>query len=148
LKRRTVEIISDFYNSHDLNLKEFGSDLGSLNWKDIGLNAYGNSLIVNGAFLQKNPKLSEDFVPGPIRLRTRGKAALPRHSTPGNDELPYSYVDPPCPDMACGRTARHRRSVSVFKPGRRRQAREMAESRSSRGAAAPPWGQQQRLKGP
>ena len=62
LKSRTVEIISDFYNSHDIKLKEFGSDLGSLNWKDIGLNSYGNSLIVNGAFLEKNPKLSEDFV--------------------------------------------------------------------------------------
>jgi NitT/TauT family transport system substrate-binding protein len=33
LKRPTVEIISDFYNSHDIKLKEFGSDLGSLNWK-------------------------------------------------------------------------------------------------------------------
>jgi len=62
LKGRIVEIISDFYNSHDIKLKEFGSDLGSLNWKDIGLNSYGNSLIVNGAFLEKNPKLSEDFV--------------------------------------------------------------------------------------
>jgi NitT/TauT family transport system substrate-binding protein len=62
LKARTVEIISDFYNSHDVKLKEFGSDLGSLNWKDIGLNPYGNSLIVNGAFLEKNPKLVEDFV--------------------------------------------------------------------------------------
>ena len=41
---------------------EFGSDLGYLNWKDIGLNPYGNSLIVNGAFLEKNPKLVEDFV--------------------------------------------------------------------------------------
>jgi NitT/TauT family transport system substrate-binding protein len=62
LKSRTVEIISDFYNSHDIKLKEFGSDLGSLNWKDIGLNSYGNSLVVNGAFLEKNPKLTEDFV--------------------------------------------------------------------------------------
>ena len=62
LKSRTVEIISDFYNSHDLKLKEFGDDLGSLNWKDIGLNAYGNSLIVNGAFLEKHPKLAENFV--------------------------------------------------------------------------------------
>ena len=62
LKARTVEIISDFYNSHDIKLKEFGSDLGALNWKDIGLNPYGNSLIVNGAFLEKNPKLVEDFV--------------------------------------------------------------------------------------
>jgi NitT/TauT family transport system substrate-binding protein len=62
LKSRTVEIISDFYNSHDLKLREFGDDLGSLNWKDIGLNAYGNSLIANGAFLQKHPKLAENFV--------------------------------------------------------------------------------------
>src|ERR1041385_2475336 len=62
LKSRAVDIVSDFYNSHDVKLKEFGSDLGSLNWKDIGLNAYGNSLIVNGAFLEKNPKLAEDFV--------------------------------------------------------------------------------------
>lgn len=62
LKSKTVEIISDFYNSHDIKLKEFGADLGSLNWKDVGLNSYGNSLIVNGAFLEKNPKLAEDFV--------------------------------------------------------------------------------------
>jgi NitT/TauT family transport system substrate-binding protein len=62
LKSHAVEIISDFYNSHDIKLKEFGSDLGSLNWKEIGLNSYGNSIIVNGAFLEKNPKLAEDFV--------------------------------------------------------------------------------------
>jgi NitT/TauT family transport system substrate-binding protein len=61
IESRTVDIISDFYNSHDVK-KEFGSDLGSLNWKDIGLNAYGNSLILNGAFLEKNPKLAEHFV--------------------------------------------------------------------------------------
>src|SRR6202163_3930257 len=62
LKSHTVDIISDFYNEHDLKVIEFGSDLGSLNWKEIGLNPYGNSLIVDGAFLAKNPKLVEDFV--------------------------------------------------------------------------------------
>jgi NitT/TauT family transport system substrate-binding protein len=62
LKSHAVEIISDFYNSHDIKLREFGSDLGSLNWKEIGLNSYGNSIIVNGAFLERNPKLAEDFV--------------------------------------------------------------------------------------
>jgi NitT/TauT family transport system substrate-binding protein len=62
LKSHTVDIISDFYNEHDLKVQEFGSDLGYVNWKDIGLNPYGNSLIVNGAFLKKNPKLVEDFV--------------------------------------------------------------------------------------
>jgi NitT/TauT family transport system substrate-binding protein len=62
LKSHTVDIISDFYNEHDLKVIEFGSDLGFLNWKEIGLNPYGNSLIVNGEYLKKNPKLAEDFV--------------------------------------------------------------------------------------
>jgi NitT/TauT family transport system substrate-binding protein len=62
LKSHTVDIISDFYNEHDLKVIEFGADLGYVNWKDIGLNPYGNSLIVNGAYLEKNPKLAEDFV--------------------------------------------------------------------------------------
>jgi NitT/TauT family transport system substrate-binding protein len=62
LKSHTVDIISDFYNEHDLKATEFGSDLGYVNWKDIGLNPYGNALIVNGAFLEKNPKLVADFV--------------------------------------------------------------------------------------
>ena len=46
-----------------LKVIEFGDDLGYLNWKDIGLNPYGNSLIVNGAYLEKNPKLVEDIRP-------------------------------------------------------------------------------------
>src|SRR3984957_12811546 len=62
LKSHTVDIISDFYNEQDQKEIVFGSDLGSLNWKGIGLNPYGNSLIVNGAFLEKNPKLTAGFV--------------------------------------------------------------------------------------
>src|SRR5215510_3226416 len=62
LKSHTTDIISDFYNEHDLKVIEFGADLGFVNWKDIGLNPYGNSLIVNGAFLEKNPKLVGEFV--------------------------------------------------------------------------------------
>ena len=62
LKSHAVDIISDFYNEHDQKVKEFGDDLGYINWKDIGLNPYGNSVIVNGAYLAKNPKLSEDFI--------------------------------------------------------------------------------------
>jgi NitT/TauT family transport system substrate-binding protein len=62
LKSHAVDIISDFYNEHDQKVIEFGNDLSFLNWKDIGLNPYGNSLVVNGAFMEKNPKLIEDFV--------------------------------------------------------------------------------------
>ena len=47
LKSHTVDIISDFYNEHDLKVIEFDGDLGYVNWKDIGLNPYGNSLIVS-----------------------------------------------------------------------------------------------------
>ena len=78
LKSHTVDIISDFYNEHDLKAVEFGGDLGFVNWKDIGLNPYGNSLIVNGAFLEKNPKLVEDFV----RITQRAYAACVADVTP------------------------------------------------------------------
>ena len=62
LKSHTVDIISDFYNEHDAKAIEFGADLGYVNWKEIGLNPYGNSLIVNGAYLEKNPKIAAEFV--------------------------------------------------------------------------------------
>ena len=62
LKSHAVDIISDFYNEHDLKVKEFGSDLGYLSWRDVGLNPYGNGVIANGAFLQKNPALVDKFV--------------------------------------------------------------------------------------
>ncbi|MBV9064189.1 MAG: ABC transporter substrate-binding protein [Methylobacteriaceae bacterium] len=62
LKSHAVDIISDFYNEHDLKVLAFGDDLGFVRWPDIGLNPYGNSLVVNGAYLEKNPKLVEDFV--------------------------------------------------------------------------------------
>ena len=78
LKGRVVEIISDFYNEHDLKVIEFGQDLGYVNWKDIGLNPYGNSLIVNGAYLQKNPKVVEDFV----RVTQKAFAACVADATP------------------------------------------------------------------
>jgi NitT/TauT family transport system substrate-binding protein len=78
LKSHAVDIISDFYNEHDLKVIEFGDDLGFLNWKDIGLNPYGNSLIVNGAFLQNNPKLAADFV----RISQKAFAACVADVTP------------------------------------------------------------------
>jgi NitT/TauT family transport system substrate-binding protein len=62
LKSKAVDIITDFYNEHDLKIETFGDDLGVLRWPDVGLNPYGNSLIVNGAFLAKNEKLVQDFV--------------------------------------------------------------------------------------
>ena len=78
LKSHTVDIISDFYNEHDLKVIEFGSDLGFVNWKDIGLNPYGNSLIVNGAYLAEKPETGGGFradqPEGVRRLRRRCRA--------------------------------------------------------------------------
>ncbi|CAH1653589.1 NitT/TauT family transport system substrate-binding protein [Hyphomicrobiales bacterium] len=62
LKSKAVDVISDFYNEHDLKVREFGDDLGYLSWKEVGLNPYGNSIIVNGAYLAKNEKVVDEFV--------------------------------------------------------------------------------------
>jgi NitT/TauT family transport system substrate-binding protein len=39
-----------------------GDDMGFLAWRDVGLNPYGNSIIVNAAYLQKNKPLVDKFV--------------------------------------------------------------------------------------
>ncbi|MDB5732201.1 MAG: nitrate transporter substrate-binding protein [Variovorax sp.] len=62
LKSKSVDIISDFYNEHDLKVREFGSDLGFLAWRSVGVNVYGNSLFVNGAYLAANPERVKKFV--------------------------------------------------------------------------------------
>ena len=96
LKSHTVDIISDFYNEHDLKVIEFGADLGYVNWKDIGLNPYGNSLIVNGAYPGEEPEAGGRIRPhqpeGVRRLRRRRRAVpegaarsglRPRQGEPG-----------------------------------------------------------------
>ncbi len=62
LKSHAVDIISDFYNEHDLKLREFGEDLGFLAWRSIGVNPYGNSIVVNGAYLRGHPDVVKRFV--------------------------------------------------------------------------------------
>jgi len=61
LKTGAVDIISDFYNEHDLKAREFGDDLGFAPWREVGVNMYGNSLIVNGDYLEENPELVRKF---------------------------------------------------------------------------------------
>jgi len=62
LKSKSVDIISDFYNEHDLKLKEFGDELGFAPWRSVGLNVYGNSIVVNREFLEKNKESVAKFV--------------------------------------------------------------------------------------
>jgi NitT/TauT family transport system substrate-binding protein len=54
LKRRAIDVTTDFYNEHDLKVREFGADLGFLPWRSIGLNPYGNALIANGDYLARH----------------------------------------------------------------------------------------------
>lgn len=62
LKAKSVDIISDFYNEHDLKVKEFGADLGFASWRSVGLNVYGNSIVVNRAYLDKNKDTVAKFM--------------------------------------------------------------------------------------
>ena len=62
LKSKSVDIISDFFNEHDLKAREFGADLGFVAWRDIGVNVYGNSIVVNSAYLAKNKDAVRKFV--------------------------------------------------------------------------------------
>jgi NitT/TauT family transport system substrate-binding protein len=62
LKSKSVDIISDFYNDHDLKVREFGADLGFVAWSSVGVNVYGNSFIANGAYLAANPERMKKFV--------------------------------------------------------------------------------------
>ncbi len=78
LRSRSIDITSDFYNEHDLKVRLFGDDLGFLAWRDIGLNPYGNSVIVNEEVLAAKPKLAEAFV----RVSQRAFAAAVRDIDP------------------------------------------------------------------
>jgi NitT/TauT family transport system substrate-binding protein len=62
LKSNVIDITSDFYNEHDLKLREFGDDLGYVAWRNIGVNPYGNAVIVNPDFLANNKQMVADFV--------------------------------------------------------------------------------------
>ncbi|WP_458792751.1 ABC transporter substrate-binding protein [Yoonia sp. MH D7] len=54
LKSGAIDVTSDFYNEHDLKVREFGDDLGFVAWRNIGVNPYGNSIIVNESFLAEH----------------------------------------------------------------------------------------------
>ena len=62
LKSKAIDITTSFYNIHHVFQREIGADLGFLAWREVGLNPYGNSVIVNAEFLAKNKPLIDKFV--------------------------------------------------------------------------------------
>ena len=62
LKGKSIDITTSFYNIHHIFQRELGDDMGFVAWREIGLNPYGNSVIVNAAFLAKNRPMIDKFV--------------------------------------------------------------------------------------
>jgi NitT/TauT family transport system substrate-binding protein len=62
LKSQAIDVTTSFYNIHHVFQKELGADMGFLAWRDVGLNPYGNSVIVNAEFLAKNKPAIDKFV--------------------------------------------------------------------------------------
>ena len=62
LKAKSIDATTSFYNLHHIFQKELGADMGFLAWRDAGLNPYGNSIIVNAAYLKAHKPLVANFV--------------------------------------------------------------------------------------
>lgn len=62
LKSDSIDITTSFYNIHFIFEDVFGDDLGFVSGKEIGVNPYGNSVVVNGEFLAKHPDTVAAFV--------------------------------------------------------------------------------------
>ena len=62
LRSHAVDIITDFYNEHDLKVRTFCDDLGFQSWSGLGINLYGNSILTNRAYLTAHPDTARAFV--------------------------------------------------------------------------------------
>ena len=62
LKAHSIDITTSFYNLHHVFKRVLGDDMGFLAWRDAGVNPYGNSVVVNGAYLGKHKALIGKFV--------------------------------------------------------------------------------------
>ena len=58
----SVDIITNFYNGHDTMKNQLGNDMGFMSWKEVGINPYGNSIIVNSQYLKEHPNAVASFV--------------------------------------------------------------------------------------
>ncbi|MEP7138511.1 MAG: ABC transporter substrate-binding protein [Caldimonas sp.] len=62
LKAHSIDATTSFYNIHHIFKRELGDDMGFVAWKDVGLNTYGNTIIVNPDYLKKNKSTVAAFV--------------------------------------------------------------------------------------
>jgi NitT/TauT family transport system substrate-binding protein len=78
LKSKAIDVTTSFYNIHHIFQKELGDDMGFVAWRDVGLNPYGNSVIVNAAYLAKNKAAVDKFV----KVTQRAFAACVKDAKP------------------------------------------------------------------
>ena len=78
LKAHAIDVTTSFYNLHHVFQRELGDDMGFLAWRDVGLNPYGNSVIVNSAYLAKHKPVIKKFV----RVTQRAFAACVKDAKP------------------------------------------------------------------
>jgi NitT/TauT family transport system substrate-binding protein len=83
LKSGAVDAVTDFYNGHHIYTSALGSELGYLAWKDVGINPYGNSIVVNGAYL----KAHRDTVTSFVKVTQKAFAACVADAKPCIDAL-------------------------------------------------------------
>jgi len=62
LKTDSIDATTSFYNIHFIFQRVFGDDMGFVSGKELGVNPYGNSVIVNGAYMKANPAVVKSLV--------------------------------------------------------------------------------------
>jgi len=83
LKAGSVDAVTDFFNFHHGYKRELASNMGYLAWKDAGLDPYGNSIVVNGAYL----KAHRDTVAAFVKVTQKAFAACVADAKPCIDAL-------------------------------------------------------------
>ena len=78
LKSGTVDAVTEFYNEHHTYKGQLGSDMGYVAWKDAGVDPYGNSIVVNGAYL----KAHRDTVAAFVKVTQKAFAACVADAKP------------------------------------------------------------------
>ena len=62
LQSHAVDVVTGSALERNDYVKAFGSNLGTLAWKDAGVNPYGTAIIVNGGYLHAHPDIVTAFV--------------------------------------------------------------------------------------
>ncbi|MGA9894315.1 MAG: ABC transporter substrate-binding protein, partial [Xanthobacteraceae bacterium] len=78
LKSGSVDAVTEFYNEHHTYKNQLGADMGYVAWKDAGVDPYGNSIAVNGAFL----KAHHDTVAAFVKVTQKAFAACVADADP------------------------------------------------------------------